>query len=91
MKKLLITLFVLVLVGCASDTVPTIADMKWPDAPANFFVLCPDLAQISSTEKLSEVLPVIVSNYGTYYGCQSKVDNWVEWYNTQKKISDSLK
>jgi len=91
MKKLLIALSVLALVGCASTPIPTTISMKWPDAPANFFVSCPDLAQIPPTEKLSEVLPVVVGNYGAYYGCQSKVDDWIEWYNTQKKISDSLK
>ena len=88
MKKLLITVCLL-LTGCS--TIPTNVSMRWPKAPDGILISCPDLKQTSPTEKLSEVLPVIVDNYNEYYVCQTKVDSWIEWYNSQKKISDSLK
>jgi hypothetical protein len=78
----------LVLTGCS--TAPTTISMQWPNASATLMTACPDLVQTPPTEKLSEVLPVIVDNYSTYYVCQTKVNSWIEWYNSQKKISDSL-
>jgi hypothetical protein len=87
MKKLLIPAL-LMLSGCS--TVPTPITVKWPDVSAEFLSSCPDLKQTPPTAKLSDVLPVIVDNYKEYYGCQAKVDGWIEWYKAQKKISDSL-
>ena len=52
---------------------------------------CPDLKKTESTEKLSEVLKVVVDNYGQYHECKVKVDTWVEWYKTQKDIFESVK
>jgi hypothetical protein len=51
---------------------------------------CPDLKTTEPTEKLSEVLNVVVDNYGQYHECKIKVDTWVEWYNTQKNIFESV-
>jgi hypothetical protein len=54
-------------------------------------VACPDLKQTAETTKLSEILPVVVDNYGQYYACKDSVDSWIDWYNSQKKIFDSIK
>jgi DNA invertase Pin-like site-specific DNA recombinase len=50
-----------------------------------------DLKKTEPTEKLSEVLKVVVDNYGQYHECKIKVDTWVEWYKTQKDIFESVK
>jgi hypothetical protein len=54
-------------------------------------IACPDLGQLDpSSEKISELLTVVTKNYGEYYDCKVKVDNWIEWYTTQKKIFDKV-
>jgi hypothetical protein len=84
----LILIGVLLLSGCASS-VPVA--MKFPEVPADMLVACPDLKLAPDTTKLSEVLPVVADNYGQYYSCKDNTDSWIEWYNTQKKIFDSVK
>lgn len=85
--KHLIIVAALLIAGCTSVPVT----VKFPDVPKDMLESCPDLKSVPETTKLSEVLPVIVDNYGQYYGCKDTVDNWIEWYNSQKKIFDSIK
>ena len=85
--KHLIIVVVLLITGCSS--VPVI--MKFPDVPKDMLESCPDLKSVPETTKLSEVLPVVVDNYGQYYTCKDTVDSWIEWYKSQKKIFDSIK
>jgi len=90
MKKILILFFVLILSGCV--TTQTNVQMTFPEVPDDLMKACPDLKTVdTSTDKLSDVLPVIVNNYGTYYECKVKVDTWIEWYNKQKEISATIK
>ena len=83
----LILIVLIMLSGCTS--VPVMP--KFPDVPKDMLVTCPDLKLAPDTTKLSEVLPVIVDNYGQYYTCKDTVDNWIDWYNSQKKIFDNIK
>ena len=85
--KYLILVAVLLISGCTSVPVA----MKFPDVPKDMLEACPDLKLIPETNKLSEVLPVVVDNYGQYYTCKDTVDNWIDWYKAQKKIFDSMK
>ena len=85
--KHLIIVAVLLVAGCSSVPVT----MKFPDVPKDMLETCPDLKLIPETTKLSEVLPIIVDNYGQYYTCKDTVDSWIDWYNSQKKIFDSIK
>lgn len=88
MKKLLI-LSLLILSGCAT---PVPVAMKFPVAPSELLKTCPDLKTLDlETKKLSDVINVVVDNYGQYYDCKSSVDDWIEWYNTQKKIYEGVK
>jgi len=88
-KKFTALLLVTVLTGCASSG---IVKMSFPAVPQDLTTACPDLTPVdANTAKLSEVVSTVVSNYGEYYTCKDRVDNWIEWYNTQKKISDSVK
>jgi hypothetical protein len=85
--RYLAVLLVLCLIGCS--TAPVV--VKFPSAPAELIETCPDLKMLETdTTKLSKALEVVADNYNQYYQCQLKVDNWIEWYKTQKKIFDSL-
>jgi hypothetical protein len=87
MKKSFLILTIL-LTGCAT-TVPV--TMKFPEVPKELMQSCPDLKPVNlDVKKLSEVLDVVVDNYGQYYDCKSNADDWIEWYNTQKKIFDKV-
>ena len=93
MKRLVLTslLFasVTMLSGCLA-TAPVV--QKFPSIPAELLEACPDLKAVEpGTAKFSEVIGVVADNYSQYYQCQLKVDNWIEWYNTQKKIFDDVK
>jgi hypothetical protein len=91
MNKLLIALAILSLTGCAMFETPTPVKRNFPSVPTELMEVCPDLKKTEPTEKLSEVLKVVVDNYGQYHECKIKVDTWVEWYNTQKNIFESVK
>jgi hypothetical protein len=87
--KNIILVSIILLTGCAT-TVPV--TMKFPDVPKELFTVCPDLNKVDpTTTKLSDVLDVVVDNYKTYYDCKANVDDWIEWYKTQKTIFESVK
>lgn len=83
MKKLAIILPMFLLTGCLV-TAPV--KQKFPEVPPELLKSCPDLKLVEPTEKLSEVLKVVTTNYSQYQECQISVDTWIEWYNVQKDI-----
>jgi hypothetical protein len=86
--RIAVLLLPLLLSGCL--TTPVVE--KFPEVPTELLVACPDLKQVDpATTKLSEVIGVVASNYGQYQECKIKVDSWIEWYNHQQKIFNSLK
>ncbi len=87
MKKLAVIIPLLLLVGCTATPVKR----NFPEVPKELVESCPDLKTVETTEKLSDVLKVVVDNYGQYHECRIKVDAWNEWYKTQKQIFDSVK
>jgi hypothetical protein len=90
-RILLVTLtFVLVLLvtGC-STTVPVTA--KFPQVPERLLVKCPDLEKLGNEVKLSDISKTITVNYTTYYECAVKHDAFIEWYQVQKNIYESVK
>lgn len=77
------------LAGC-STTAPVIA--KFPDVPADLLEKCPQLKTIDGdTTTFSKLTETVNANYSQYYVCANKQDSWAEWYNTQKKIYESVK
>jgi hypothetical protein len=87
MKIKIITLALLL---SACTAVPV--DRKFPSIPTELQQACPDLKTIdTNTTKLSELVNVVVVNYGQYKECQVKVDSWIDWYNNQKQIFESVK
>lgn len=89
---ILIIFIIAMCTGCAT-TVPVTA--KWPDPPDRggemAMKTCPQLKSLEQEPKLSDVSRTVAINYGTYYECAVKVDTWIEWYNSQKKIFESVK
>lgn len=86
--RIAILLLPFLLAGCLATPVKR----NFPDVPEDMRVACPALKEVNpTTTKLSEVVTVVSENYGEYQLCKDKVDNWLEWYNTQKAIFDSVK
>lgn len=77
---------------CLSACTTAPIKRNFPGVPDDMLVTCPALKEVDpTTTKLSTVVGVVSENYGEYQICKDRVDNWVEWYNTQKKIFDSVK
>lgn len=86
--KIVALLVTVLLVGC-STTVPITA--KFPEAPQHLMTKCPQLQKLNDEPKLSEVAKTISANYTTYHECALKNESWIEWYNNQKNIFESVK
>jgi hypothetical protein len=88
MKTLLIVLAAVGLSACVSVPV----ERKFPGVPAELITSCPPLVTIpEGTTQLSTVVQTVVTNYGQYQSCDAKNQLWIEWYNKQKEIFDSVK
>ncbi len=81
-------LFVMMLSGC-STTVPVTA--KFPEPPKFSKDACPQLEKLNNDAKLSDVATTVTNNYSKYYECAVKNDAWIEWYQIQKTIFESVK
>ncbi len=88
MKKLILGLSIVVLSACT--TVPV--KPKFPEAPQALKEKCESLKKIEGDKvAITEMLKVVIHNYTLYYECSTKVEGWQEWYDTQKKIYESVK
>jgi hypothetical protein len=88
MKTLLILITVLGLSACVSVPV----ERKFPSVPPELMTPCPPLATIPwGTTQLSTVVQTVVTNYGQYQSCDAKNQLWIEWYNRQQEIFNSVK
>jgi len=90
MKFLILLIPAFLLTGCFTTTAPV--KRNFPDVPTELMTVCPDLKKVDKgTESLSRVLTVVTENYTQYHECKLKVDNWILWYESQKKIFDEVK
>lgn len=90
--KLIALSLTLLLSGCAMFRQPVPVVPKWPDAPPELLLKCPDLKTVEGDKiAITEMLKIVVDNYITYYQCSNRVDGWHEWNANQKKIRESLK
>lgn len=85
----ILILSALILTGCTTAPVTT----KFPDAPESIMSSCPSELITIKEEKilLSEFEKIVTKNYTTYYECAEKVTGWIEWYNKQKAVHNSVK
>jgi predicted component of type VI protein secretion system len=88
MKMIAIVAALTILSGC-STTVPVKA--KFPELPERLQVKCPTLEKVKEEAKLSDIAKTLNVNYSTYYECAVKHDAILEWYQTQKRIFESVK
>jgi len=88
MKYCIALLLLISLTGC-STTVPVVA--KFPEVPKVLLTKCPNLQELSTDAKLSDVAKTITINYSSYYECAVKMDAWIEWYSVQKIIYEGIK
>ena len=86
--KYVLALLVVLMTGCTT-TVPVTA--KFPEVPQRLLVKCPQLDKLQDDAKLSDVAKTVTVNYSTYYDCAVKNDAWIEWYQIQKHIFESVK
>lgn len=84
--KLIMLLLLAVLAGCVTPV-----KREFPAIPPGLTTPCPDLALIPKTDRFSIVLEVVTENYALYRECQIKSQTWLEWYQKQKTIFDSVK
>lgn len=90
MSKLILILPVILLTGCLATPVPV--KRNFPSVPTDLMKACPDLKLVNEeTNHLSDILKVVTQNYSQYKECQIKIDAWIEWYNSQKKIFEEVK
>ena len=86
MKKLTILLACVMLAGCSvTKYLPT-----WRSFPEQkdktLLESCPELKKIEGDQiAITQLLKAVVDNYNLYYECSLKNDNWITWYNENKK------
>ena len=73
----------------ACTTVPVAP--KFPQVPNVLLEKCPELNKVIEDPKLSDIAKTITLNYTTYYECSIKQEAWMEWYNVQKQLYESIK
>lgn len=84
--KIIVIAVLLVLTGCVAPV-----KREFPAIPPSLEKPCSSLLQVPNTTRLSEVLEVVTENYTLYHECQIKNETWLDWYQKQKKIFDSVK
>ena len=88
MKYIALTITAL-LVGCST---PAPIKPKFPEAPQILKEKCENLKKIEGDKVAkTEMLKVVIHNYTLYHECSTKVEGWQEWYDSQKKIYESVK
>jgi hypothetical protein len=87
MKKLIV-IACLMIVGCT--TVPVTA--KFPTVPNALTEAAPELKTLDTQNpQLSDLINNANDNYAEFYKLKNKYNAWIEWYNTQKQIFESIK
>ena len=84
--KFIVIAVLLVLTGCVAPV-----KREFPVIPPSLEKPCGNLLDVPKTTRLSKVLEVVTENYALYRECQIKNETWLDWYQKQKKIFDSVK
>ena len=78
----------LVVSGCT--TVPVTA--KFPAAPDSLKEPAAVLRTLDTPNpELSDLITNANDNYAEYYRLRDRYNGWINWYNTQKQIFESVK
>jgi hypothetical protein len=86
--KYILLASVLLLSACST---PVPVKQQFPVAPEVLLEKCPNLHKAADNEtNITELLKVVVRNYGMYYECASKQEGWTDWYTKQKSIFEKV-
>lgn len=87
MKKILAIFLIMLVTGCATGVA------KFPDVPDTLTKPADALTPLDTSKKveLSDIVENANVNAGKYYELRVKYNAWIDWYNNQKKIFDSIK
>ena len=83
---LVITILVFLFAGC--KTIPV--KRTFHDVPEPLIVMCEDLQLVPDNPQLSDVVTVVMQNYSSHHQCRAKHESWIQWYNEQKDIYESV-
>jgi len=87
MKRLIVATC-LIVSGCVSVPV----DRKFPTAPDALKEPAPALKTLAVPKpELSDLITNANDNYAEYYRLRDRYNGWIDWYNTQKQIFESVK
>jgi hypothetical protein len=89
--KNILAIFLVVLVAGCSTTAPVV--VKFPEVPEVLVQPADKLTPLDTSKKieLSDIIENANENAGKYYSLREKYNAWIEWYNSQKKIFESVK
>ena len=66
--------------------------MTWPEAPMELLQPANDLTPLLEDKKtITDLIENANENYASYYTRKLKYNSWIEWYNSQKQIFESVK
>ena len=86
--KRLIVIACLAIAGCVSVPV----ERKFPTAPDTLKEPAVNLKTLDTPKpELSDLISNANDNYAEYYRLRDRYNGWIDWYNTQKQIFDSVK
>ena len=85
MKYLMICLSIL-LTGCV---VPV--KQNFPSVPKTFLEHSQELKEVPTNSSFSNMLDIVMDNYGSYYLVSERLTAWQEWYKQQKQIFEAIK
>jgi len=90
-KYFLILTVPVILSGCLATPVPVVP--KFPQvADQEMMQPCLNLKLTPlETTRMSDFLGIVADNYKEYHECRQKVDDWIKWYNVQKKNYETVK
>lgn len=89
--RILIFSLALLISGCSMFKQPVPIAPQWPEVPAELKKKCESLKTVIGDKvSLTDMMKVIVENYTLHYECSAKVDGWNEWYESQKKVYETV-
>ena len=89
--RIIVLFLALLISSCSMFKQPVPIAPQWPEVPAELKKKCEALKTVAGDKvSLTDMMKVIVENYTLHYQCSAKVDGWNEWYNSQKKIYETV-
>lgn len=89
--RILILSLALLISSCSMFKQPVPIAPQWPEVPAELKKKCEALKTVTGDKvSLTDMMKIIVENYTHYYECSAKVDGWNNWYESQKKVYETV-